>query len=160
MILSNYRSKMNVLTVINTNKICQISRIFWSVNFAKTKWLWKQSPIKKMLFNWNFIKAWLQHMGFPVNFVFCEIWRTPSGLQLYWKEIPTQVFFCEYCKKFKNNDFEEHMQMAASTISHYVKSVQIRSYFWSVFSCIPTKYGDLLCKYPYWVRIQGNMYQK
>ena len=69
MILSNYRSKMNVLTVINTNKICQISRIFWSVNFAQTKWLWKQSPIKKMLFNWNFIKAWLQHMGFPVNFV-------------------------------------------------------------------------------------------
>ena len=27
--------------------------------------------------------------------------------------------------------------------SHCVKSVQIRSYFWSVFSCIRTEYGDL-----------------
>ena len=27
---------------------------------------------------------------------------------------------------------------------HYVKSVQIRSFFWSLFSCIWTEYGDLL----------------
>ena len=26
---------------------------------------------------------------------------------------------------------------------YYVKSVQIRSLFWSVFSCIRTEYGDL-----------------
>ena len=26
---------------------------------------------------------------------------------------------------------------------HCVKRVQIRSFFWSVFSCIPTEYGDL-----------------
>ena len=26
---------------------------------------------------------------------------------------------------------------------HCVKSVQIRSFFWSVFSCIRNKYGDL-----------------
>ena len=29
---------------------------------------------------------------------------------------------------------------------HCVKSVQIRSCFWSVFSCIRTKYGDLQCR--------------
>ena len=29
---------------------------------------------------------------------------------------------------------------------HYVKSVQIRSFFWSVFSCIRTEYGDLRSK--------------
>ena len=28
-----------------------------------------------------------------------------------------------------------------------MKSVQTRSYFWSVFSCIQTEYGDLLRKY-------------
>ena len=28
-----------------------------------------------------------------------------------------------------------------------MKSAQIRSYFWSVFSCIWTEYGDLLSKY-------------
>ena len=26
---------------------------------------------------------------------------------------------------------------------HYVKSVQIRSFFWSVFSCIRTEYGEI-----------------
>ena len=26
---------------------------------------------------------------------------------------------------------------------HFVKSVQIRSFFWSVFSHIPTEYGDI-----------------
>ena len=45
---------------------------------------------------------------------------------------------------------------------HYVKSVQIRRYFWSVFSCIRTEYGEilLLCTSPYSVRIQENMDQK
>ena len=43
---------------------------------------------------------------------------------------------------------------------HCVKSVQLRSYFWSVFSCIPTEYGDLLCKSPYSVRIQENTDQR
>ena len=32
-----------------------------------------------------------------------------------------------------------------NTESHCVKSVQMRSYFWSVFSCIRTEYEDLLC---------------
>ena len=30
------------------------------------------------------------------------------------------------------------------SVYHCVKSVQIRSYFWSVFSCIRIEYGDLL----------------
>ena len=47
-----------------------------------------------------------------------------------------------------------------SFIDHCVKSVQIRSYFWSVFSCIWTEYRDLLLKSPYWVRKQENTDQK
>ena len=43
---------------------------------------------------------------------------------------------------------------------HCVKSVQIQSYFWSVFSSIRTEYGDLLRKYPYSVRIQENTDQE
>ena len=31
-----------------------------------------------------------------------------------------------------------------SVPKHCVKRVQMRSYFWSVFSCIRTEYGDLL----------------
>ena len=37
-----------------------------------------------------------------------------------------------------------------------VKIVQIRSYLWSIFSCICTEYGDLLRKYLYSVQIQEN----
>ena len=43
---------------------------------------------------------------------------------------------------------------------HCVKSVQIRSFVWSLFSCIQTEYRDLLRKYPYSVRIQKNSDQK
>ena len=43
---------------------------------------------------------------------------------------------------------------------HCVKSVPKRSYFWFVFSCIWTEYGDLLCKSPYSVQIEENTDQK
>ena len=41
-------------------------------------------------------------------------------------------------------------------MSRCVKSIQIRSFLWSVFSCIRTEYEDLLRKSPYSVRIQEN----
>ena len=41
-------------------------------------------------------------------------------------------------------------------VNHSVKSVQIRSYFWSVFFCIRTGYGDYLSKSEYSVRILEN----
>ena len=37
-----------------------------------------------------------------------------------------------------------------------MKSVQIRSFFWSVFSCVRNEYGDLLREPLYLVRIQEN----
>ena len=36
-----------------------------------------------------------------------------SGLQLYLKETPAQVFSCEYCQIFKNTYFEEPLRTAA-----------------------------------------------
>ena len=39
---------------------------------------------------------------------------------------------------------------------HCAKSIQIQIFFWSVFSCIRTEYGDLLCKSSYSVQIQEN----
>ena len=41
-----------------------------------------------------------------------------------------------------------------------VKSVEIRSFFWSVFSHIRTEGGDLFGKSPYSVRIRENTDQK
>ena len=43
---------------------------------------------------------------------------------------------------------------------HCVKNVQIRSFFWSMFSCIRTEYGDLLRKSSYSVRIKEITDQK
>ena len=43
---------------------------------------------------------------------------------------------------------------------HYVKSVQIRSFFLSVFSCIRTECRDLRGKSTYSIRIQENKDQK
>ena len=43
---------------------------------------------------------------------------------------------------------------------HSVKSVQVRSFFWSVFFRIRTEYGDLLRKSLYSVRIRENKDQK
>ena len=37
-----------------------------------------------------------------------------SGLQLYSKEIPTQVFSCDESQIFKNTYFEKYLRMAAS----------------------------------------------
>ena len=43
---------------------------------------------------------------------------------------------------------------------HCVKCVQIRSFFWSVFSRIRNQYGEILCISPYSVRMRKNTNQK
>ena len=40
--------------------------------------------------------------------------------------------------------------------SHYVKSAQIRSFFWFVFPRIWTEYRELLRKSPYLIRVREN----
>ena len=60
----------------------------------------------------------------------------------------------------KENHFNGCLFTYGGRSQHCVKSVQIRSFFWSVFSCIRTEYGDLRCKYPYSVRIQKIKDQK
>ena len=56
-----------------------------------------------------------------------------------------------------------HMPKTKQSIQkrlHCMESVQIRSFFWSVFSCIRTEYRELQSKCPYQVRIQENTDQK
>ena len=50
-------------------------------------------------------------------------------------------------------------QLYSYLMFHCVKSVQIRSFFWSLFSYIRIEYGDW-SKSPYSVRIQENTDQK
>ena len=77
------------------------------------------------------------------------------------------IFFCtrtgmaSNLKKTKVKlDLLNDINMLLMVEKHCVKNVQIRSYFWSVFSCIRTEYGDLRSKSPYSVRIQENTDQK
>ena len=53
-----------------------------------------------------------------------------------------------------------HINLYIFNIYHCVKRVQIRSFFWSVFSRIWTEYRDLLRKSPYSVLIRKNTNQK
>ena len=46
--------------------------------------------------------------------------------------------------------------MCSNCPNDCVKSVQIGSFFWSLFSRIPTEYKDLQSKSPYSVRIREN----
>ena len=50
-------------------------------------------------------------LGLTVSKTATVIW---PGLQLYQKETPTQVFFCEICEIFNNTYFEEHLWTSAS----------------------------------------------
>ena len=64
----------------------------------------------------------------------------------------SQLQFFKHLGSYPKFDFKKD--------NHYLKSVQIRRFFLSVFSYIRTKYGDLLCKFRYLVWIQGNTDQK
>ena len=65
-----------------------------------------------------------------------------------------------YRSEFINKTKDRVISWDIDMFSHCVKTVQVRSFFWSVFSHIWTKYGDLLCKFPYSVQIWGNRDQK
>ena len=51
-------------------------------------------------------------------------------------------------------------KLLASKTLHYVKCVQARNFFWSIFSRIRTEYGEILLISPYSVRMQENTDQK
>ena len=70
------------------------------------------------------------------------VWSIPEYFVSY-----VTILFFQAC--FRNGNY------------HYcVKCDQVRSYFWPVFSCIRTEYGDLRSKSLYSVRIQENTDQK
>ena len=62
---------------------------------------------------------------------------SPSGLQLYYKETPTQVFFSEYCEIFKNIYFEKHLWTTASVNSKatiFQESLAFLPFKWNVLT--------------------------
>ena len=61
---------------------------------------------------------------------------------------------------YSKKEWEKKSNSSTYSNDHCVKSVQIRNYFWSLFSCTRTEYGDLRSRSLYSVRIQENADQK
>ena len=64
-----------------------------------------------------------------------------SRLWVYFSGVSLLLFFRKLIFAFLFSVDCEIMTFLGTR--HCVKSVQIRSYFWSVFSCLRTEYGDL-----------------
>ena len=109
----------------------------------------------------NFIKKRLQQRCFPVNiakilrtaFFKEHLGRLLLRLTLSWRR-PLSY-------RIKSIDFAE-LIIAIKPFhdTHCIKSVQIRSNFWSVFFHIRTEYAEILRISPYSVRMRENTDQK
>ena len=92
--------------------------------------------------------------------------RKPGSKAItFWVTVATEVSSHKCIRKIanlKDTKCWKHCYLFRnwSIYRHCVTSVQIQRSFWSVFSCIRTEYGDLLCKSPYSVQIQENTEQK
>ena len=64
-------------------------------------------------------------------------------MQKFWTLISEQLKLCLeiYCPKFLLPSVSGHFVVNINLTCHYVKSLQIRSFFWSVFSPNAEKYG-------------------
>ena len=69
------------------------------------------------------------------------------------------ISFCAMSVLLKVYNFLDTLDTNAS-FQNWVKSVQIRRFFWSMLYCIRTEYEDLWSKSPYSVRIQVNTDQE
>ena len=78
---------------------------------------------------------------------------------------PTNTYrfqnFVVYTEFRRNSKMYEFWNSETRRVQNFqniycVKSVQIRSFFWSVFSCIWTEYGYLTRKSPYSVQMREN----
>ena len=75
------------------------------------------------------------------------------------KLVVSEVSGCKYkSDKIEYSKFEIEPTKNKNKIQscHFVKSVQVRSFFWPVFSRIRTEYGEILRIYPYSVRMREN----
>ena len=85
------------------------SGLFWKyqLNVRSSHWNSSAKKIALKIFA-NFARKHLCWSLFLIE---------PSGLQLYKKVSPTQVFSCGICKIFKSTYFEEHLRTTASETS-------------------------------------------
>ena len=97
----------------------------------------------------------MQQLSVTINgFYFQEVF-----LMLYLLKTPKNVL--RYCVSHLYREVL-HLYDGSTicTLTHCMKSVPIRSFLWSLFSCVRTEYGDLLHNSPCRARIHENTDQK
>ena len=80
--------------------------------FISSEWIETISPRHGCFFCWVVTPSMLYLTGYSLFLLNNKL----EGLQLYYKETPTQLFSCEYCEISKNTYFEEHLRTATSGI--------------------------------------------
>ena len=106
----------------------------------------------------------LNYLASPIT------WRTnvkyvaDINQHVFWRLLNYQIFRSTQNNK-KASPNEEHWSLSSFILEnqgyeHCMKSVQIRSYFWSVFSRIWTEYGEIQSISPYSIRMRENTDQK
>ena len=109
-----------------------------------TSFSWKAEPL------WISFNNWIKNIVFSLTSFasYNYLFRIETLLRRF-KELLFEGMLLNFLK-WNTHSTEKYLPL------YCVKSVQIRSFFWSVFFCIRTEYEDLLRKSPYSVRIQEN----
>ena len=91
----------------------------------------------------------------PAKFKKKRTFLTPRYARAYWNVPFSENLACFVFLKHPGWFYHIAQSSLIILIIHFLKCVQIRSYFWSVFSCIRTEYGDLRSKSRK-IRIRNN----
>ena len=127
--------------MINSTTFFKFKNIFWRMNLQFKKLLNKNVPSIYWLPN--------KYNKLPNKVTKMDIW------QLFWNPLyncfqESHIIF--WTNTWANSNLQYHI--------HCVKRVQMRSFFWSVFSRVRTEYGEILRISPYSVRMRENTDQK
>ena len=124
--------------------ICRANQ--WTVFYM----IWT-SVMKKLMREHMFVQKMLViYLGHFEKYFIDTVFHNMKFYQVSWNcTITSVVFYLVAWNKY----FVMHTW-------HCVKKVQIRSFFWSVFYCIRTEFGELRSKSLYSARIQENTDEK
>ena len=105
------------------------------------------------------IKEWIRIFSQYLRIFFDNFFQQVSFLQGV-ESVETLLHKASLADRRSNHKKDTSMFIENYTGMHCVKSVQIRSVFWSVFSRIWTEYGKILGISPYSVRMREYTNQK
>ena len=103
-VVENLRPHLFFLTyaVFHKKLICMLVKYACLILFSQTFWFPQNSLCSTKMHLILLCQRYLSHRN-----------NKPSGLKLFKKETPAQLFSSKYCKHFKSTYFEQHLRTAA-----------------------------------------------